>query len=674
MKQELVLLAGTKETCKALSEQLISMLGRYVNINSYASEDLLPPKIQNSLIVYSSYLIHDEVKHIIGPGCKVIVAHRTINHDYLDALFEIPKDTTVLYVNDFTESVSDSIETLNRLGISHIQYIPYSPGNEVPGSIQIAVTPGEMDLIPSFIPVKVNLGVRLIDIHTIMKIVDYFQLPEALSVNITDKYTSRIINLSQKLSVLKQEAVTLNQYLKRVVDGVNDGILAIDSAGTITVFNDALEKMTGISTEFAIKTKVNHVFKNIELLRFLMKEKSEAQEAFTIRQTNVMVHRFPIKNEDTVVVTFKDMDETIEMEKAVKLELQKKGYVSKYTFQNILGKSRSLKDTIKIAKKLALTDLPILIQGESGTGKELFAGAIHSESTRKNSPFLGINCNALPEELLESELFGYEEGAFTGARKGGKKGLFEQAEGGTLFLDEIGDITMKLQARLLRVLEEWEIRRIGGNKIIPVNIRIIAATNRNLKDMIRKGEFREDLYHRLKVLSLTLPSLRQRSEDIPLLIQAFIDQSHKPFASIDEAALEKLTKIEWNGNIRELKNVVQYMLAVAENDVITMSDLPADLSEECKTEKAAFDHIQVNSNRKGEHLLLLSKIAELNKTGISASRKKLSIITREAPNPLSEQQIRLRLKELEQYGYVIIHQGRTGTQITDKGLEYLLRN
>lgn len=668
MKQELVLLAGTKETCKALTEQLKSMLGRYVNIRSYASEDFLPANIKDSLIVYSSYLIHDEVKHIIDSSCKVIVAHRTINYDYIDSLFEIPKETSVLYVNDFPESVHDSIETLNRLGISHIQYIPYSPGWDVPGSIKIAVTPGEMELIPSFIPIKINLGVRLIDIHTIMKIVDYFRLPETLSVNITDKYTSKIINLSKKLSALKQEAVTLNQYLKKVVDGVNDGILAIDSTGTITVFNEALEKMTGISTEFSLKKKVSNVFKNIELLRFLLKEKSEAQEAFTVRQTNVMVHRFPIANEETIVATFKDMDETIEMEKAVKHELQKKGYVSKYTFHSILGNSSILKDTIKIAKKLASTDLPILIQGESGTGKELFAGAIHSESSRKNSPFLGINCNALPEELLESELFGYEEGAFTGARKGGKKGLFEQADGGTLFLDEIGDISTKLQARLLRVLEEWEIRRIGGNKNLPINVRIIAATNRNLKKMIDQGEFREDLYHRLKVLSLTLPSLRQRSEDIPILIQAFIDQSHKPFASINNETLEKLSRMEWKGNIRELKNTVQYMLAVSENDVITTADLPADLEEANENRTPP---ILISSKKKKEQHLLLNMIDELNKAGNPASRKKLSALSQETPIPLSEQQIRIRLKELEQHGYVVVHQGRTGTQITEKGLHAL---
>jgi transcriptional regulator with PAS, ATPase and Fis domain len=663
MKKEFVLLAGTKETCKALAEQLRSMLGPFVRIKSYASEETLPSLIEHSLVVYSSYLIHEEVKHIIAPTCTVIVAHRTINTQYVDSLLELPKGTNVLLVNDFPESAKDSIDTLNRLGINHLHYSPYSPGTELPSDIDIAVSPGEVELIPSSIPTKLNLGVRLIDIHTIMDIVHYFKLPEEVSINITDNYTGRIIDLSKKLSVLKQEAVKLNHYLKRIVDGVNDGILAYDAFGTISVFNETLKKMTGISPDYALNKNVNQVFKNIELLQFLLKGKSDEPEAFTVRQTNVMVHRFSIKSENTTLATFKDMDETIEMEKRMKQEWQRKGYVSKYTFQSVLGESPILKETVRVAKKLASTELPILIQGESGTGKELFAGAIHTESTRRNAPFLGLNCNALSEELLESELFGYEEGAFTGARKGGKKGVFEQADGGTLFLDEIGDISMKLQARLLRVLEESEIRRIGGNQNIPVNVRIVAATNRNLKEMIADGRFREDLFHRLKVLSLSLPSLRQRKEDIPSLIQAFIHQSHKPTATIDQGTIERMTRMEWKGNIRELRNTVQYMVTVSDGSIITSVDLPPDLDEQVQSLPLLLEY----SKNKPEHLLLLKRIAELNDKGIPASRKKLSAMTLETSTPLTEQQVRLRLKELEKQVYVLIHKGRTGTLLTEKG-------
>ncbi|MBT2693651.1 sigma 54-interacting transcriptional regulator [Bacillus sp. ISL-55] len=668
MKKQITLLAGTKETRLALQDQLESILGNYVSIVSYSSEETLPERIFDTIVIYSSYLIEEEVEHVIGENCEVIIANRTINHQYIDRLFSLPTGTSVLYVNDFPESVNDSIHTLKALGIDHLQYHPYFPGTKYPQAINIAVTPGEMKLIPDSITTKINLGVRLIDIHTIMKIVDRLGLPEALGIQVADRYTRRIIELSQKLAFLKEEEAKLNQYLKHVVDGVNDGIMAFDSRGCITVFNDVLEKITGIPKERALNRKVNDIFQNPDLLHFLLKEiDTEEPYPFLVRQTNVMVHRMPITQEETVVVTFKNMDETIEMEKAVRLELQKKGYVAKHTFENILGKSKAIKETKKIARKLARTHLQILIQGESGTGKELFASAIHMVSSRKDAPYLAINCNALPEDLLESELFGYEEGSFTGARKGGKKGVFEQADGGTLFLDEIGDISMKLQARLLRVLQEQEIRRIGGTRNIPVDVRIIAATNKNLKEMIEKGEFREDLYHRLKVLSLSLPPLRERTEDIPLLVQHFIHESHKPKAKIDHETITRLTEMPWKGNIRELKNTLLYMLAVSEGELIGTEDLPVD-----QQEKRLLPETDLTAYKKAEeYRTLLQFIKQLNLAGKSSGRPQLSLMMSNTSNPLSEQQIRLRLKELEHQGFVVVRRGRSGTMITQKGLEAL---
>ncbi len=668
MKRQLILLAGTKETRLALLEQLESILGNYVSVSSYSSDEGLPDKISGKIVIYSSYLIEEEVRHVIGEKCEVIVASRTINHQYIDKLFSLPAGTHVLYVNDFLESVKDSIHTLKALGIDHLHYHPYFPGVEYHDSIEVALTPGEIELIPDHIPTKINIGVRLIDIHTVMKIVDRLGLPESLGIQVADKYTRRIIELSQKLSFLKEEAVKLNQYLKLVVDGVNDGIMALDAAGRITVFNDVLERITGVPKERALKRKVNELFLPPDLLGFLLRETEDTVPMpFLVRQTNVMVHRMPIAGENTVVATFKNMDETIEMEKAVRLELQKKGYIAKHTFEHILGKSKAIKETKKIARKLSRTHLPILIQGESGTGKELFASAIHMASSRKEAPYLAINCNALPEELLESELFGYEEGSFTGARKGGKKGVFEQADGGTLFLDEIGDISMKLQARLLRVLQEHEIRRIGGNRNIPVNVRVIAATNKNLKEMIDEGDFREDLYHRLKVLSLSIPPLRNRKEDIPQLVQHFIYASDRPQAKIASDAMDRLTVMPWKGNIRELKNTLLYMLAVSEGECISSEDLPVDQQEkQHQPEKAATGYFKAE-----ELKTLLQCIKDLNFAGQSSGRPQLCSKLADTRHPLTQQQIRLRLKDLQQDGLVVIRRGRNGTMITEKGIEWL---
>lgn len=248
----------------------------------------------------------------------------------------------------------------------------------------------------------------------------------------------------------------------------------------------------------------------------------------------------------------------------MKEKLEKKylrGHIAKHYFDDIIHESEVVKRTIDIAKSYSDVDSNILIIGETGTGKEMYSQSIHNHSSRKNKPFVAINCAALPESLLESELFGYAEGAFTGAMKGGKQGIFELAHQGTLFLDEIGEISPSLQSRLLRVLQEREVMRIGDDKVIPVDVRIIAATNKNLLEMVKNNEFREDLYYRLSVLDLHLPSLREYKDDIPLLVHHFVRSftKNEPVQITDEA-MERLKQEQWEGNIRQLQNFCELML------------------------------------------------------------------------------------------------------------------
>ncbi|MCA1059661.1 sigma 54-interacting transcriptional regulator [Rossellomorea aquimaris] len=673
MKHELILLAGTKETKKALKEQLQAVFGELIYITSYACDEGIPKYFTDSLIVYSSSLIAPEVQEYIDfDSCTIIQARRTVNYEYIDRIFELPPGKKILYVNDFIETAQEAVSTLKRLGIDHVEYVPYSPLRGYPGHIDTAISPGEMASIPSSIPNKIDIGVRLIDLNTIMNIISYFQLSEQLTIDITDRYTRKIIELSQKLGAINRHAKTLNKFLTKVVDGVNDGILAFQEDGEITVFNEVLERMLGITAVHAKGKKLNRVFKNIELNHFLTSHQDEDQKYFTLRQQNVMVYRFRLEAERVIVATFKDMEETLEMEKVRKRELQRRGYIAKYTFDSILGNSRHIIETKSIAGKLAQSELPILIYGETGTGKELFSSAIHNVSSRKHNPYLAVNCSALPEDLLESELFGYEDGAFTGAKKGGKTGLFEQADGGTLFLDEIGDISLKLQARLLRVLQEMEIRRIGGNKNIPVDVRIIAATNKDLQALIRKGTFREDLYHRLKVLSLQLPSLRERRTDIPLLIENFFLTEQSNITTIDDSVLEAMTKAPWSGNIRELKNTLLYMMTVAENNRLTINELPVNDHNFAEKEQTISNHSlpEITMSKSEEYINILSVLVTLYENGQRASRQKLHSSLGQSSTPLSVQQIRTRLKELQELGYIHIQRGRIGTEITPAGVKW----
>ena len=257
------------------------------------------------------------------------------------------------------------------------------------------------------------------------------------------------------------------------------------------------------------------------------------------------------------------------------------------TFSHILGNSPRMIHLKEIAQKVARTMPNILLTGETGTGKEMFARAIHNASDRCGNPFITVNCAAIPMELLESELFGYEEGAFTGAKKGGKIGKFELADTGTIFLDEIGEMPFHLQAKLLRVLQERKLERVGGNKQVSLNIRIISATNRNLEKMVEEGKFREDLYYRLNIFEIHLPPLRERPEDIPLLVHYFIEKYRSFFevnvSGIDPEAMEYLCRYQWKGNIRELENVVQYMISMNSDSVsgiMGVSALPAQVMED----------------------------------------------------------------------------------------------
>jgi transcriptional regulator of acetoin/glycerol metabolism len=256
----------------------------------------------------------------------------------------------------------------------------------------------------------------------------------------------------------------------------------------------------------------------------------------------------------------------------------------KYSFLNLIGKSKEFKSVISEARSMADLNLPILIEGESGTGKELFAQSIHAASSRSSGPFIAVNCGAIQKDLAESELFGYEEGTFTGGQKGGRAGKFQQAEGGTIFLDEIGEMPLNLQTILLRVLEEGEIVRLGGKKPIKLNVRVIAATNRDLKKDSEEGKFRLDLYYRLNILSLHIPPLCKRSEDIPLILEHLLKkvcwQMGRPQLRIDNEALQFLEQYEWPGNVRELRNFVYKMVVkVQDHNLITISDLPKEMLE-----------------------------------------------------------------------------------------------
>lgn len=282
--------------------------------------------------------------------------------------------------------------------------------------------------------------------------------------------------------------------------------------------------------------------------------------------------------DEQIIVTVEKAVEKAKLQRRI-LELENK-LETRYSFDRIIGQSKVIRDTITLARKVAPTDSTVLLEGETGTGKELFAQSIHTESPRKNKPFVALNCSALPKELLESEIFGYRKGAFTGAMSD-KKGLFEEANEGTLFLDEIGEMHSDLQAKLLRVLEDQSFTKIGDTRVTRVNVRIIAATNLDLRKEIANNNFRHDLYYRLSVLKIHVPALRERKDDIPELVDYFIriyaGKTKKKIAGASPMFLQKLNDFDWPGNTRELKNVVERAVILADSHELTPDLLPAEI-------------------------------------------------------------------------------------------------
>lgn len=354
------------------------------------------------------------------------------------------------------------------------------------------------------------------------------------------------------------------ETLKSIIDFAYDGILVVNKEGRITVFNSIIEKMTGISAEDAMGKIADDLIEKIGMINVLKTGETELGEIQEIGKKLVVINRVPIIVEDEilgVVATFQEIEKFEKMERQIRQKLHSKGHVARVKFSNIVGKSKAIVETKEKAIQFSQVDSTILIQGKTGTGKELFVQSIHNASPRRDKPFVAINCAALPESLLESELFGYVEGAFTGARKEGKAGIFELAHGGTVFLDEISEMSPNLQARFLRVLQEKEVVRIGDDKVISVDIRIIAATNRELYEQVKKEKFREDLYYRLCVLMLKLPTLKDRREDVPELAKFFLKQKSvelgKKIESISHEALNKLMLYDWPGNVRHLENVIE---------------------------------------------------------------------------------------------------------------------
>lgn len=606
------------------------------------------------LVLYE-HMIYPLKKHITNFN-NVIFMTRGIKKKHINEIRKIPNNSDVLVVNDSYESTIQTTNIFYELGISQINFIPYEKRldvNNYYNSIEIAVTPDEVELVPKFIKKIINIGYREIGYDTIIKIMQKLRLSYKLINRNIMKHMNDIVEPNSTFKSNYLNSYLKGEMLNKIIFNSYEGIMLTENNYNLVYSNNKLNKIFNIEDDFSDKSIKN--FMDSEIYK-LITDADFKSKFIRINEENYAVEKIHVMLMDQTIgynFIFRNEKDIRDLEINLKNNLIKKGLFAKYTFEKIVYKSNVMIQCISLSKKAALSDYTIYIHGESGTGKELIAQSIHNYSNRKRMPFVAINCASLPESLLESQLFGYESGSFTGASKSGKIGLFEQANTGTLFLDEIGDISPNVQSQLLRVLQEKQIMRIGSDRLINIDVRILVATNKNLEDEVRKGNFRSDLYYRLNVIPITVPPLRERKDDILLLLKTFLNTSYSDLTDEDKKAI---LEYNWPGNVRELESAANYYK--------TLGEFP----------KAIINN--QNMERKKDALrdsdkILLKIIYENTDSFHGIGRTSIIYDLKQKGIKLSDSKVRVILESLHNKEFIEIRKGRSGNRITQKGIDYL---
>jgi|LGOV01.1.fsa_nt_gb transcriptional regulator with PAS, ATPase and Fis domain len=679
MVKKLAIVTYSAEGALRYSQQLKHLFGDHLDITTYSFDNNSMKEIKEDIVLASTYSIYTIVKKYVKNYNQILIANITLTKEGLEKVRAIPKGTTAMLVNSNAEMAIETISLIYQAGLNHIELIPVYPGMEEIPKLNVAITPDEVALVPEGVQDIIDIGHRVVDISTIVDIAVKLELDDLLQKTSIRNFFKNNITNNFGIKDLLNKTDRLESHLELLLTVMDQGIIGVNQTGCINMYNNAAEKITGLSKEDVLGEKSSAVFPNLNFGQVLETSKAVEGEIAKINRRDIAVNIYPIIEMDitqSAIAMIKKFSDTEKQQHKLRTQVIKKGYIAKYTSDHIIGESKEILSTKEIARNMAKSGSTVLIYGESGTGKELFAQTIHNSSKRKKYPFIAVNCAAIPDSLLESELFGYEEGAFTGAKKGGKFGYFELAHMGTLFLDEISEMAPNLQARLLRVLQEKEVIRIGGDSIINIDVRIIAASNKELRNLVKKNEFRKDLYYRLNILPLNIPPLRERKEDVFLLIDHFKKEFNAEF-ELSSEVVKEINNNPWEGNIRELRNCVEY-LAYTGRGQIELKDLPfyikelnGDLQIDVYEKEILSNFSKVINNNISEYLFILEELESCYVRKINSGRRQIASVAIKEGFYISESQIRGMLNTLEKYQMVYISKGRAGTKITDFGMRVI---
>ncbi len=666
-KRKIDLISREEKTARALVKQLESLLGDFISFVPYAQKRWLESSGTSDTVIVSTHILAHAVAQRTGPETEIIILRRTLLRESWEKVLEISQGTELMLVNDERDAAMETIALLYELGARHIIPIPVYPGMESYPALDIALTPGEKRHVPEGVEKVIDIGDRVVDVSTLVDILTRFDLFNNETMDIMADYAQKIIPRSLGLQAAIQGLMNLKGLFQQSLDMVGDGVITYDEKEKITIFNQAAEDIFSRRASSVLGRNVKDLFQE-NAIHLDWKTGKVRDQLFRVGQQDIIITEQGIESEGEVtggVITLQVATKVREAEKKLRQQLEAKGHHAQYSFYDLIFESEAMARAVEVAQRIASNSLNVLILGETGTGKEIFAHSIHKMSPRKKYPFVAVNCSALPGSLLESELFGYEEGAFTGARKGGKPGLFEQAHRGTIFLDEIGDISPGMQSRLLRVVQQKEIQKIGGTSVLPVDVRIIAATNRDLETLVEEGSFRADLYHRLNVLQLRVPSLAERTEDIIPLTRYFLKKRGFK-GKLEQKVIEHFKNYHWPGNVRELENALDFLTAMNDSE-IRIEDIPFWGKQPFQEKNLQEGVIPEECLGENQEEKILKLIFQVRIKGRTVGRRSLVKIAREAGIALSEKKAQQYLQKLAALGYIEIRRGRGGCTVTEKG-------
>ena len=674
--KKIAVIAYSLKTSVRYADRLRSLFGSCVEVVSYALEKGIAAPIQADIALISAHSIYGYVEEKLAQCQYLMIADLTLYQEAVDQLRALPRGSRAMLVNSTMEMAVETIRLIHNAGIKHIEMTPFYPGIAVVPDVPIAITPGEFDLVPPDVPQIVDLKDRTLSMHTVINLAAKLGMTDMLQSPQVQTYAARLATKDSGIGDLIDRMQEQKKKLELVMEVFDGGVISLSGYGIISFLNPVAEVLLDTHPAAVGQPLVTLLpeLKDIQFRKLTAPVKDIIIER---RGQMVDVSVYPLgaaAASGEFILMLKTIEDMEEGHERMRRQIKARGFNAKYSFSSIKTQSPKMLSLMESAKKMAVSSSSIVIHGQSGTGKELFAQAIHNASPRREYPFIAINCASIPESLLESELFGYSEGAFTGAKKGGKKGYFELANQGTLFLDEIGEMDLNLQARILRVLQEKEITRVGGDRVFSIDVRVISASNKRLLQMVRRNLFREDLYYRLNVLSLEIPPLKERREDIPLLLEEFQTELHTN-VQFTPQAVGFLQAYPWNGNVRELRNFAERVSYLGHSQV-TAEDARALL--DCEDEElggAGSDTeeqlMYLEPARRREYLAILAVLDHNGRLGLHQGRMEISRSLAARGVSMTETQVRTALQSLQRYGCVHIWPGRRGTELTADGKEIL---